>query len=270
MFYQPSTVQEALEIKAEYGTEARFLAGGTDLVVMMKKGRWQPQRIIDLSRLDDLCYVSESPESMTIGASCTHSLLEDSDVAVLAAAARQVGGPQIRNRGTVAGNLATASPAGDVSVALLALDAELEIISLRGIRRLSLSDFFLAPGKTALNPDEMILSINFRKPDRSRFYKVGKRNSVAISVVCVGVSLWGDGTPAIALGSVAPRPLRIRRAEEHLITRGLSPEAIAEAGRITNEDVSPITDHRAGADYRRDISGTLVARLLTDLTRGGR
>ncbi|HEY9856522.1 MAG TPA: xanthine dehydrogenase family protein subunit M [Stenomitos sp.] len=269
MFYQPTTLQEALELKAKLGASARFLAGGTDLVVGMQKRRLTLDEVIDLSRLNDLCFIHDDGRSMTLGAGCTHAMVESCRVAALADSARQVGGPQIRNRGTIGGQLGTASPAGDVSVGLLALEAEVELVSVRGTRVVPLQDFFVGVGKTVLAPDELISAVRFDHPASSAFYKIGKRNSVAISIVMCAVALGQDGSPRIALGSVAPTPLRLFKTEAFLKAEGLSPASIEEAGRLAREEVNPITDHRAGADYRRDVSGVLVSRLLSDLKTGG-
>jgi len=225
--------------------------------------------VIDLSRLDELRYIQDDGATLTMGANCTHAMLEGLDLRALADSARQVGGPQIRNRGTVAGQLGTASPAGDVSVGLLALDATVEIASVRGKRSVPLDAFFVHVGKTVLEPDEMILSVTCRRPSDSRFYKIGKRNSVAISVLMAAVALDGDRVMGIALGSVAPTPLRLVKTEAFLRAEGLGTGAITEAARLAREEVSPITDHRASADYRRDVSGVLVSRLLTEMTAGG-
>lgn len=269
MFYQPSTLQEALELKAKLGLEARFLAGGTDLVVGMQKGRLTLDEVIDLGRLKELRYLHDDDRTITLGAGCTHAMVETCRVPALADAARQVGGPQIRNRGTLGGQLGTASPAGDVSVGLLALDAELELVSVRGSRTVPLQGFFLGVGKTVLAPDELISAIRFEAPAASAFYKIGKRNSVAISIVMCAVAIGQDGAPRIALGSVAPTPLRLLKTEAFLRAEGIRPSSIEEAGRLAREEVNPITDHRAGADYRRDVSGVLVARLLSELHTGG-
>jgi carbon-monoxide dehydrogenase medium subunit len=265
VFYRPGTLTEALELKSRFGREAVFLAGGTDLVVGVAKGRVDIGHWIDLSRLDELVYVAPEDDGLRIGASCTHAMLEASPYRALAQAARLVGGPQIRNRGTVAGNLGTASPAGDVNIALLAFDAEVELLSLRGGRRVPLREFFLSPGKTVAEPDELIAAVRLPRAEASGFLKVGKRLSVAISVVCCAVAKLADGKFGIALGSVAPTPLRALRAEAHLAARGLTRESIAEAARLVSEEVRPIDDHRASADYRRDVSGVIARRILTEL-----
>jgi len=265
VFYRPATLAEALELKSRLGQDGVFLSGGTDLVVGVAKGRLEVGHWIDLSRLAELVYVAPEGDGLCIGASCTHAMLEASPYRGLAQAARLVGGPQIRNRGTVAGNLGTASPAGDVGVSLLAFDAEVELLSLRGGRRVPLREFFLSPGKTVMAPDELIVAVRLPRAEASGFLKVGKRLSVAISVVCCGVAKLADGRFGIALGSVAPTPLRAARAEAHLAEHGLNPASIAAAADLVSEEVRPIDDHRASADYRRAVSGVIARRLLTEI-----
>ncbi|MEB3223370.1 MAG: FAD binding domain-containing protein [Candidatus Sericytochromatia bacterium] len=264
-FFQPGTLDEALQIKAQHGSGAFFLAGGTDLVVLRNRGRVKGHVWIDLSQVPGLDGFLEADGSLHIGARCPHGSLERSRFTALAEAAASVGGPQIRHRGTVGGNVGNASPAGDVSVALLAHDAEVELRSLQGTRCLKLDAFFLAPGKTAIAPDEIITAFRVPTDVRSAWFKVGKREATAISVVAAAVGVRASGAVHIALGSVAPRPIRVPAAEAMLAERGLSTETAELAGALVREAVSPITDARASADYRRDLAGTLVSRLLTGL-----
>lgn len=264
-FYQPTTLAEALELKARLGTDAYFLAGGTDLVVLRNRGRVKGEHWIDLSKVPGLDGLAETDGVLRIGAGTKHSLLESTRFTALAEAAASVGGPQIRHRGTVGGNVGNASPAGDVSVALLAHDAEVELASLKGERRMNLKEFFLAPGKTAIAPDEIITALYLPANIRSAWFKLGKREATAISVVCAAVGVDGAGRAHIALGSVAPRPTRVPEAEALIAEKGLTPETAREAGRIVSEQIKPITDHRATADYRRDVAGKMVARLLAGL-----
>lgn len=265
MFYRPGTLNEALELKGRLGSDGVLLAGGTDLVVGTVKGRLDIRHWIDLSRLEELVYLRDEGETLVIGASCTHAMLESSPYQALAQAARLVGGPQIRNRGTVAGNLGTASPAGDVNIALLAYDASVDLLSLDGTRTVFLRDFFLSPGKSVMRPDEMILAVRIPHAKASGFLKVGKRLSVAISVVCAAAALLDDGRVCIALGSVAPTPFRAVIAEAFLAATGLSDTSIVEAARLVATEVRPIDDHRAGAAYRRHVSGVIARRLLSSL-----
>lgn len=264
-FYQPKSLAEAIELKARYGADAYFLAGGTDLVVLRNRGRIKGEHWIDLSQVPGLDGLSEQDGVLRIGAGTKHAALEDTRFTALAEAAASVGGPQIRHRGTVGGNVGNASPAGDVSVALLAHDADVELTGPGGSRRLALARFFLAPGKTAIAPDEIITALYMPANIRSAWFKLGKREATAISVVCAAVGVDEKGRAHIALGSVAPRPTRVPEAEALIVNEGLTPETARKAGALVSERITPITDHRASADYRRDVAGKMVARLLTQL-----
>lgn len=264
-FHQPRELAEALALKAKLGAEARFLAGGTDLVVRRNRGLVLGQHWIDLSLVQGLRYLREEGGLVRLGALTPHSDLEACRWVGLAEAAASVGGPQIRHRGTVGGNVGNASPAGDVSTALLALDAELVLVSEAGRRQMPLKDFFVAPGRTAIAPEEMIEEFIFPAAQRTGWFKLGKREATAISVVCAAVGVKDSGEVAIALGSVAPRPTRVPEAEAHLAERGLSAETAQSAGALVSERVSPITDHRATAEYRRAMAGVMVTRLLAQL-----
>ncbi|MEB3197390.1 MAG: xanthine dehydrogenase family protein subunit M [Candidatus Sericytochromatia bacterium] len=264
-FLQPNSLADALQWKSQHGDDARFLAGGTDLVVLRNRGLVRGRVWIDLSQVGELRTLQTTDEALQIGAMCPHAWLEESPLTALAEAAASIGGPQIRNRGTVGGNVGNASPAGDLSVALLAHDAHVTLRSLRGVRTLPLTEFFLAPGKTALAPDEMITQFQLSNRLRSAWHKVGKRDATAISVVAAAVSQGPAGEVRVALGSVAPRPLRVTPVEAMLSRDGLTPDSARAAGDMVRELIQPISDHRASADYRRDVAGTIVSRLLHQL-----
>ncbi len=266
MYYQPTTVEGALKIKAAHQASARFVAGGTDFVVGLRKGRERPEHLIDLSRIEALREVGEEGAWLRVGAGVTHAALESSALTALAVATASVGGPQIRNLGTVGGQIGTASPAGDVSVALLALKAEIELVSLaRGRRRLPLSEMFLRYATTALADDEMIAAVYVPTNRKSAFHKIGKRRSVAISVAVVAVSVGLDGDVGIGLGCVGPTPLRCFPAETYLAEHERDDVAIEKAGELVEAYVEPIDDHRGSADYRRAMAGRLTKRLLREL-----
>ena len=266
MYHQPTTVDEVLGLKHQLGAAASFLAGGTDLVVGVRKGRREFGELIDLSRVDALAALERSGDTMRIGSMCRLATLERSGVDALAAACETVGGPQIRNLGTVGGQLGTASPAGDVSIALLALDAEVELASAEtGTRSLPLAELFVGPGRTVLAEHELITAVTIPTNRRSAFYKIGKRGAVAISVVMAAASLGPEGELGIALGCVAPTPLRARKAEAHLQGGELSDARIDEAAALAAGEVKPIDDHRGGADYRRAMAATITRRLLRQL-----
>jgi CO/xanthine dehydrogenase FAD-binding subunit len=265
MFYRPESIDEALALKSRLGAHGTFLAGGTDLVVGIRKEKTRVEHFIDLTRIAGLDGVYRYGDRLRIGALCTHAALEREAITALADACETVGGPQIRNRGTIGGQLGTASPAGDVSVALIALDADCEIASMRGTRTIALADLFVGPGRTVLSPDEMLLSVSIAADRKSAFYKIGKRDAVAISLVMAAASVAPDGAVSIGLGCVAPVPLRARLAEAHVREHGLSDDAIERAAELAMSEASPISDHRGSAEYRRAMCATLVRRLLRGL-----
>ncbi len=270
MFHQPLTLDAALSLKAELGDSGTVVAGGTDLIVGIRKGSRKVNHFIDLSRVDDLRGIQEANGWLTMGALTTHAELEGLEVTALAEAAATVGGPQIRNLGTVGGQLGTASPAGDVSCALIGLNAELELTSAaRGTRRMPVAEFFVGPGRTVLAEDELITRIFVPTDRKSAFYKIGKRDAVAISLVMAAVSIGDAGDVAIGVGCVAPVPLRCPRAEAALSGKSSDPEAITKAAELVMEEVSPISDHRGSADYRRVMAGTLTKRLVTRIASQG-
>jgi CO/xanthine dehydrogenase FAD-binding subunit len=167
--------------------------------------------------------------------------------------------------GTLGGNLATASPAGDGSTALLCLDAEIEILTAKSKRRVPVDKFFLEYRKTALEADELIGTIRIPVERRTAWEKVGKRGAMNISIVAAAASLTSEADVRIALASVAPTPIRCYRAEEFIRRRGLSREIIREAASIARSETSPIDDHRASAEYKSYLSEVLTRRLLERL-----
>ena len=222
----------------------------------------RPDHVVSLRRIEELSQLVPT----SIGAGVTWRRLESQGPVALAQAARTVGSPQIRNAGTVGGNLATASPAGDGHPFLAAVDAKIELTSAeRGTRSLKWDEFFLGVKETALASDELISSIQLPEalPERQEFAKIGVRNAMVIATVCVVVTRDADGSTRVALGSVAPTPMRARRAEE-MISTIAKPSAsdLSEFQRLVSEEVSPITDHRSTEEYRRHGAGVLARRLL--------
>lgn len=267
VFYQPRTIQEALKRKAELKEQGVFIAGGTDLIVLMNHGKLAPHSFIDLTHVKNLTSIRKANGTLALNGSVTFARCANLPIRCLAQAALSVGGPGIRELGTLAGNLATASPAGDGSTALLALDAEIELLSGRGKRRLSLDQFFLSYRKTALASDEMIRTIIIPTGYRTDWAKVGKRGAVNISIVAAAVAVTPQHKTRIALASVAPTPMRCYQAEAFLDKNGCNRDTIRQASEIVRGEIKPITDHRASADYKIHLSGVLVRRLLENLLR---
>lgn len=256
--HHPTSLEEAVAAVASGATP---LAGGTDLMVEVNFRHSRPDHIVGLRRVDELCEWS----GQRIGAAVTWRRLERDGPRALAQAARTVGSPQIRNAGTIGGNLATASPAGDGHPFLIAVDASIEAVSPTGTRLVPWSEFFTGVKKTSLGSDELIAAVVLPDdlPEQQEFGKVGVRNAMVISTVCAVVTRRGDGVTTVGLGSVSPTPMRARRAEE-MISSVTHPGDgdLAEFARLVSEEVSPITDHRSTEEYRRHAAGVLCRRLL--------
>jgi CO/xanthine dehydrogenase FAD-binding subunit len=273
MRYQRVT-DEAELLAALTEPNAAILSGGTDLLVRMRNGLVHPDLLLDVSRIPTLQGIRQTESSIEIGAAITEGeILASPAVCVtlplLAAALRSLGSVQIRNRGTLAGNLVNASPAADGAVPLLLYDAELDLVGREGERTVPLDGFLLGPGETALGLGEFVRTIRMpipKKEYRTFYHKVGRRRALTIAIASLGaLILVENGLVAdarIAAGSVAPIPIRLRAVEERL--RGTSStEADAdEAAHLAMAAVSPISDVRATAEYRTRVIGNLATRAL--------
>ncbi len=272
----PSSLDKALGILAERKEQARILAGGTDLLVEMQDDYWPaPEIVLSLRNLEEgLRYIRQRGDTMHLGALATYTDILDSPVLresapLLLLASAEVGSPQIRNRGTLAGNVAMASPAGDAIPALYCLDAEVELRS-RSVRRvLAIEDCFLRPKQNAFQPDEMIVEIRFPVPPPEAkvfFYKVGPRLAQAITKVTVAglVVLQGERVEQcrLAFGAVAPTVRRAVRSEALLAGQTLCGDLIERASELAKEECSPIDDIRSEGWYRREMVATLLRRGL--------
>jgi len=280
-YFSVTSVEEALELLAQYGERARIVAGATDLILEIERGqRSGVDTLIDITRVPGLDQISVQGDSVRLGPLVTHNHLVGSDVVVqralpLAQAAWSVGAPQIRNRGTVAGNLITASPANDTITPLWALGATVTLTSHRGERTLDFPSFYKGVRRIAMLPDEMLTSITFpllAGHERGIFLKLGLRRAQAISVVNAAVILGFDGErvtrATITLGSVAPTIIRVPVAEQFLQGKMLTDDVIREAARLAAATPTPIDDVRGGAGYRTEMVRVLVARALRALRNG--
>lgn len=270
----PGSLSEALQIMA--GGGYRPLAGGTDLMVQLAADVVEPPAaVLDLWRIGELRGVGYDGYDVSIGALTTWTELRHSPVIrarlpALAEAAGTIGAAQIQNRGTIGGNICNASPAGDSLPVLLAVDATFDVGSVSGERSVPAREFWVAYRQTALRPDELLLRVRFpvERGRRTRFRKVGGRAAQAISKVVMALSYRDDGPTwqevRLALGSVAPTPIRARRTEALL--EGSPPrEWVAdEAAATLAEEVSPIDDVRSTAAYRRSVSARVLHRLLRE------
>ena len=259
-FVSAADLDEALRAKGD-ARDAVLLAGGTDLMVEVNLAHHRPPAVIGLRGVDELRAIDDG----RIGAGVTWARLEAGPYRALAQAARTVGSPQIRAAGTIGGNVATASPAGDGLPWIVAVDAAIEVASAaRGRRTVPWDEFFTGVKRTSLADDEIITAVVLpeQMPVAQEFAKVGVRNAMVISTVSCVVARGEDGW-RVALGSVAPTPMRAYRAEE-MINAEASPSeaALDEFARRVAAEVRPITDHRSTAEYRRHAAGVLARRLL--------
>jgi len=281
-YYTPKSLDEAVQILGEHQEHARVVAGATDLMLEMERGQRQAiDTLIDISRIPGLDIITIDDEGwIHIGPLATHNHCAGSELLqrhanALALACWDVGAPQIRNRGTVAGNLITASPANDTITPLMALSARITLRSVRGEREVALKDFYLGVRRTVMEKDELLSDIAFPAPgsaSRSIFIKLGLRRAQAISVVNVAAALElmenRVARAAITLGSVAPTIIHAAEAEAYLIGKSLVPEVIEEASRLAAEAAAPISDVRATAVYRKEMVGVCASRALTLIGEG--
>ena len=276
-FLRPVRWAEALQMRAAH-PDAVVLAGGTDLCVDINFGRLRPASLLDLTRVADLTAIERSNGSVRIGAGVTYQRLLDelaADAPGLAAAARTVGSPQIRNRGTIGGNLGTASPAGDCHPPLLAAGAHVEVASAAGSRLIPIAEFFVAPKRSALAPGELIAAVHIRRAAGPQvFAKVGTRNAMVIAVCSVALTL--DPVTRLigtGLGSAGPVPLRAEAAEWFLAAaladRGLwdrpadlPADVVSGFADLLAAAALPIDDVRGSAAYRRHALRVLAGRAL--------
>jgi CO/xanthine dehydrogenase FAD-binding subunit len=260
-FSRPASLHDAATMKAS-NPGATLLAGGTDVMVGVNFGHSSPEHVIGLRRVDELA----SYEDHRIGAGVTWARLESSSHRALAQAARTVGSPQIRAAGTIGGNVGTSSPAGDGLPWLAAAEAEIEVYSAaRGTRLIPWQDFFTGVKRNSLAEDELISAVVVPDdvPTNQEFAKVGQRSAMVISTVSACVMRSEDGSVRVALGSVAPTPIRVPKAEALVSGNAAPSEALLdEFARTVSEEVRPITDHRSTEAYRRHASGVLARRLL--------
>lgn len=268
--WRPSTLAAALELRAEL-PEATVVAGGTDLMVEVNAGRARPEALIDLTRVPELRECGRDGDRVSVGAGVTFTRIahELADQAALAHAALTVGSPQVRNRATLAGNVATASPAGDGVAALAAYDADVVVASAaRGRRTVPWREFLVGPKRTALAPDELVVALEWRRVEGpAAFAKIGPRGAMVIAVASVCIQLDEEAHDLrIALGSVAPTVVRATEAERFIAGvdwRTAMDVELTYAGSLAAGQCSPIDDVRGGARYRRHAVAVLVRRLLT-------
>jgi carbon-monoxide dehydrogenase medium subunit len=281
-YFTPASLDEAVDLLAEHADRARIVAGATDIILELQRGiRPGIDTLIDITRIPDLDHITlDASDRIHLGPLVTHNHCAGSKMLIdrafaLSRACWEVGAPQIRNRGTIAGNLVTASPANDSITPLVALSAELKVRSKAGQRTIPIAGFYTGVRETALAADELVVDISFPAPKestRSAFVKIGLRRAQAISIVNVAIVLeFSDNLverASIALGSVAPTIIRAQQAESHLIGKELSSEVIENASSLAVGASAPIDDLRGSAAYRKEMVRVATARALQSIQQG--
>ncbi len=277
-FFQPDGWREALEIKASH-PEATPIFGGTDVMVDLNFDRERPAAVMDLTRVPELGGWAKEDGRLRVGAGVTYARIIaelGEKLPGLAMASRTVGSPQIRNRGTVGGNLGTSSPAGDALPPLYISDAEVELASTGGTRRVPVTEFITGPKRNVLGPDELISAFLIPEAEGPQQYsKIGTRNAMVIAVCAFGLALHPERRKVGAcLGSAAPAPLRATVAEgfiEGVLEEGnlwgsrgeIGEAALRRFGALVEESARPISDVRGTAAYRGRAIGVLARRTLS-------
>jgi len=273
-YFAPKTIEEACSLLSKYNGQARVFAGGTDLLVKMKHRRITPRYVINLKSIPGLDYISyDDKEGLRIGALAsleavkTYATIQQR-FGILAEAAGVVGSVAIRNQGTIGGNLCNAAPSAETGPALIALAAKVKIVGLGGERTVALEEFFTGPGETVLQTGEILTEVQVANlPSRSGgIYLKHSLRGMDIARVGVGVVITLDGETCadikIALGAVAPTPIRARKAEA--VIKGQEPkkELMERAAQIASEESRPIDDIRSYAEYRRKMVGILTTQAI--------
>ena len=274
VYHEPRSVEEACELLQNYGTEARVLAGGTDLIVKFRSGALQPQHVVNIKKIPAMQALQYSGEGLSIGAAVPMNQVEAlarkiPAYRVLAEGLHSVASYQLRNRATVVGNLCNASPAADSVPALAVLDAMVEIAGALGSRSLPVLSFCTGPGRTALLPGEWVtgLKIPAYAPDSNGTYlKHSRRRQVDLATAGVAV-FHTERTVKIALAAVGPTVIRALAAEE-LLKEKISDERLAQAARLAAQAAAPIGDIRSSRQYRLHIVEVLTLRALRVLQGG--
>jgi carbon-monoxide dehydrogenase medium subunit len=270
-YFQPSSLTELLTLLEKFGGEGKIIAGGTELVVQLKTREVPPLKyIFDIENISELDYIRDEGETLRIGPIVKHRTLKASPVIrekafILAEAVHSLATPQIRNMGTIGGNLCSASPAADTAPPLMALGAKLKIQNTKGERIVSIEDFFASVKRTALEKSELLTEIIVPiEPNGygGAFMKVGRRlgHDISLANVAVMVKLNKDRIEdvRIALGSVAPTPVRAIKTEAFLKGKEYTEKNIRRASEIASTEIRPISDIRASAEYRRDVVKSLI------------
>jgi len=275
-YVAPKTVEEAVSVLEKHGDKARPLAGGTDLLVQARGNKWDLEAVVDVKKIPEAMKLEASNDGLIIGSGVPcYQIYENEEVKKhytgIVDGAFIIGGIQIQGRATLGGNLCNAAPSADAIPVLIANRATCNIASSNGTRSIPVEDFCTGPGQNILNPDELLVSLSFPKHGPnfgSRYIRFIPRNEMDIAVAGAGVSITLDNEVIksihVALASVAPTPILVKKITEELTGTNLSPETLNHAGELAKEAATPITDMRGTIEYRKHLSDVLTKRALAD------
>jgi len=278
-FFAPQKIEKALEILARYGKEIKVIAGGTDLLIQYYDRLYEVNGWLDLKNIKELKNIKINKNQMEIGTMVTHTQLEKSEdikkyFPILSQAAVDIGSPQIKNRGTIGGNIINASPAGDLLPPLIAYEAQFKLLSSQGEVIVPAEEFFIGPKETILKPDQLLTQIILPLPHKrtySSWIKIGKRKALAIASITIAlvVEIAEDNKIVkdvrTCLGSVAPTPIEIKEIREKMIGKKFSELDFNQLGQIVEDKISPIDDIRGTREYRKDVAKEIMINGLEEV-----
>jgi len=285
-YFAPQKVEEALEILARYGEEIKIIAGGTDLLIQYYGRLYEINGWLDLKNIKELKEIKIHQNQMEIGAMVTHAQLENSEdikkyFPILSQAAADIGSPQIRNRGTIGGNIVNASPAGDLLAPLMSYKAKFKLLSGKEETLIPAENFFLGPKETTLRPDQLLAQIILPFPKKNTYscwIKIGKRKALIIATITLALVVEMDEDNKTVkdvrscLGSVAPTPIEIKEIRNKMVGKKFNQLDFAELGQIVEDKISPIDDIRGTREYRKDVAKNIMINALEEIDSafGGR
>jgi CO/xanthine dehydrogenase FAD-binding subunit len=278
-YFAPQKIEEALEILARYGKEIKIIAGGTDLLIQYYDRLYEISNWLDLKNLKELKVIEVNKNHMIIGAMVNHAQLEKSEdikkhFPILSQAAADIGSPQIRNRGTIGGNIVNASPAGDLLAPLIAYGAQFKLQSNQGEKIVPAEEFFIGPKKTILEPAQLLTRIILPLPSEKTYgcwIKIGKRKALIIATITLAlvVEMAEDNKTVkdvrTCLGSVAPTPIEIKKIRKKMVEKNFNQLDFTELGQIVEDKISPIDDIRGTREYRKDVAKNIMINALKEI-----
>jgi xanthine dehydrogenase FAD-binding subunit len=278
-YFAPQKIEEALEILSRYEREIKIIAGGTDLLVQYYDRLYEINHWLDLKNIKDLKNIRINKNQMEIGAMITHTQLEISEdikkyFPILSQAAADIGSPQIKNRGTIGGNIVNASPAGDLLPSLMAYKAQIKLISSKEETIIPAEAFFLGPKKTMIRTDQLLSEIILPLPEKHTYgswIKIGKRKALIIATITLALIVRMDEDDEIVkdvsacLGSVAPTPIEIKEIKGKMIGKKYKQLDFNQLGELVEDKISPIDDIRGTREYRKDVAKEIMINALEEI-----